>query len=335
MSIDGSRARRRVGRACVRALVVALALVGGNARADGEPDAGSSAASATSVTSVTVHQDGTAGPLDRPLATFFAVGEPLAYVDWLCLGANGDRGPTFEVELSRIAVLDEDGRAVGAFTSGSGNRHRFRAYAAHDGDRPTQRYCTRVLPRAWGDESVRFVATRDAARVTRVAFAWDGDARGCEGSRSCGSLTPRFTGFTYGAAATRFTFGSLGFYRTAELDDGVLRGGVTRFRAAAMLPLLYITAGSPTALRLSAQAGIALPLTLASTSSAGGGGSALGIGVGSYWAQCLELRTPVAPNVCVGAQIDGAVEGALRGGALDDVRPRLLFSWFVALGLGH
>jgi len=65
------------------------------------------------------------------------------------------------------------------------------------------------------------------------------------------------------------------------------------------------------------------------------GGSALGIGVGSYWAQCLELRTPVAPHVCVGAQIDGAVEGALRGGALDDVRPRLLFAWFVALGLGR
>ena len=106
---------------------------------------------------------------------------------------------------------------------------------------------------------------------------------------------------------------------------------MTRFRAAAFVPLLYITAGSPTALRFSAQAGLALPLTIAST-EVDGGGSALGTGLGAYWAQCIELRTLVAPSLCLGAEIDGAVEGALRGGALDDVRPRVLFAWYVALG---
>jgi hypothetical protein len=64
------------------------------------------------------------------------------------------------------------------------------------------------------------------------------------------------------------------------------------------------------------------------------GGSAIGSGIGAYWAQCLELRTTVAPSLCLGAEIDGAVEGALRGGSLDDVRPRMLFAWYVALGLG-
>ena len=172
------------------------------------------------------------------------------------------------------------------------------------------------------------------AGVRRVIFALDGDSRGCSGTQPCGALVPRFTGFAYGAAAARFTYGALGFWRTAELRGGELDGGVTRLRAAAFLPLLYITAGSPTSLRLTAQAGVALPITIASTELRQGG-SAVGTGIGAYWAQCLELRAPVAPNVCIGAELDGAVEGALRGGALDDVRPRLLFAWFVALGLGR
>jgi len=168
---------------------------------------------------------------------------------------------------------------------------------------------------------VRFVTTRDASQVSRVVFGLDGDSRGCRGTRACGELAARFTGFSYGAAATRFTYASVGFWRGAELEHGALEGGVTRFRVAAFVPLLSITAGSPTSVRLSAQAGVALPITVASTELRDGG-SALGAGMGAYWAQCLELRTLVAPNLCVGAEVDGAVEGAQRGGALHDVRPR-------------
>jgi hypothetical protein len=170
--------------------------------------------------------------------------------------------------------------------------------------------------------------------VTRVTFAVDGDSRGCSSASPCGSLEPRFSGFAYGSAAARFAYGAVGFWRTAELRDGALDGGVTRLRAAAFVPLLHISVGSPTALRLSAQAGIALPFTIASTELREGG-SAIGTGIGAYWAQCLELRTNVAPTLCLGAEIDGAVEGALRSGSLDDVRPRMLFAWYVALGLGR
>ena len=282
--------------------------------------------------SVTIHSNGTGGPLTTSLPSFFTLGDPLAFVDWLCLGTDGDLGPTLDMELARLTVQDDDGNAIGHFASQSGAHHRFRAF--HDvpaAGVSKFRYCTRVLPRAWSEESVRFVTTRDASRISRATFALDGDSRGCEAAQPCGALPPRFTGFAYGSASARFTYGALGFWRGANLEGGTLGRGVTRFRAAAFVPLLYITAGSPTALRFSAQAGLALPLTIAST-EVDGGGSALGTGLGAYWAQCIELRTLVAPSLCLGAEIDGAVEGALRGGALDDVRPRVLFAWYVALG---
>ena len=300
------------------ACIVALVTVSVRAAADVAP------------TSVTLHADGTDGPAAASLGRFFTQGEPLAYVDWLCLGTDADVGPWLDLELTRLGVLDEDGEPIGHFTSQSGLRHRFRQFHGA----ATYRYCTRVLPRAWRDDAVRFVVTRDASRVTRVTLAFDGDSRGCSGALPCGSLAPRLTGFAYGTAAARFTYGALGFWRTAELRGGDLDGGVTRFRAAAVVPLLHISAGSPTSLRLSAQAGIALPITLASTELREGG-SALGAGIGAYWAQCLELRTPVAPKVCIGVEVDGAVEGALRKGSLDDVRPRMIFAWYVALGLGR
>jgi hypothetical protein len=306
-----------VALACVLA-VLALLTSTASARAEGEP------------ASIAVHSDGTDGPLAPALTRFFTTGEPLAYVDWLCLGTEADVGPFLDLELARLTALDQDGAVLGHFTTQSGARHRFRPFHGASG----HRYCTRVLPRAWTDDSVRFVAARDAARVTRVTFALDGDSRGCRGGGPCGALAPRLTGFAYGSAAARFTYGSLGFWRSAELDGGELGIGVTRLRAAAFVPLLYITAGSPTSLRFSVQAGVALPVTIASTELRDGG-SALGTGIGAYWAQCLELRTPVAPNLCAGAEIDGAVEGALRGGALDDVRPRMIFAWYVALGLGR
>ena len=286
---------------------------------------------------VTVHGDGNDTPLPAAIERFFTQGEPLAYVDWLCLATDADVGPSLDLELARLTVLAEDGDVVGHFASRSGLRHRFRPFHVV----PTvasaavrYRYCTRILPRAWTDDSVRFVATRDASRVTRVTFAVDGDSHGCSSAMPCGSLEPRLTGFAYGSAAARFSYGTLGFWRTAELRGGALDGGVTRLRAAAFVPLLHISAGSPTALRFSAQAGLALPFTIASTELREGG-SAIGSGIGAYWAQCMELRTPVAPNLCLGAEIDGAVEGALRGGSLDDVRPRMLLAWYVALGLGR
>ncbi len=294
------------------------------------------AAAEVAPTAVAVHADGKDGPLSAALGRFFTQGEPLAYVDWLCLGTEADVGPSLDLELARLTVLADDGDVLGHFTSRSGLRHRFRPFHVA----PTvpsaavrYRYCTRVLPRAWTEDSVRFVATRDASRVARVTFAIDGDSRGCNSALPCGSLEPRLTGFAYGSSAARFTYGAVGFWRTAELRSGSLDGGVTRLRAAAFVPLLHISAGSPTALRLSAQAGIALPLTIASTELREGG-SAIGTGIGAYWAQCLELRTAVVPSLCLGAEIDGAVEGALRGGSLDDVRPRMLFAWYVALGLG-
>lgn len=294
------------------------------------------AAAEVAPSSVTVHADGKDGPLPAALGRFFTQGEPLAYVDWLCVGTDADVGPSLDLELARLTVLADDGDVLGHFASQSGLRHRFRPFhvaPSVSNAAVKYRYCTRVLPRAWTEDSVRFVATHDASRVTRVTFAVDGDSRGCNSARPCGSLEPRFTGFAYGSGAARFTYGALGFWRTAELRGGALDGGVTRLRAAAFVPLLHISAGSPSALRLSAQAGIALPLTIASTELREGG-SAIGTGIGVYWAQCLELRTTVAPSLCLGAEIDGAVEGALRGGSLDDVRPRMLFAWYVALGLG-
>jgi hypothetical protein len=285
-------------------------------------------------TAVSVYNDGPAGP-GRQLATFFTNGEPLAYVDWLCLDADHDEGAELDVALARISVLDEDGTPLGHFTSASGLQHRFRAFPVAPGDGVARaRYCTRVLPRAWSDDAVRFVLEhdRDASRTTRVVFTLDADVRGCNG-HACGALTPRFTGFTYGASAARFSYGSIGFWRGSSIEHGGLGEGVTRLRVAAFVPLLYITAGSPSSLRLSAQAGLALPITLASTALEGGG-SALGAGAGAYWAQCVDLRVTLAPRLCLGAEIDGAAEGALRGGALDDVRPHAIVSWFVALGIG-
>lgn len=289
----------------------------------------------TEPSSMTVHSDGGGVPLAASLPSFFTLGDPLAFVDWLCLGTDSDLGPSLDMDLARLTVQDEDGNAVGRFASQSGAHHRFRPYH-HAGAEGvvTFRYCTRVLPRAWSEESVRIVTTRDASRLSRATFALDGDSRGCRQAQPCGALTPRLTGFAYGSASARFTYGALGFWQSAELEGGTLGRGVTRFRAAAFVPLLYLSAGSPTALRVSAQAGLALPITIAST-DVEGGGSALGAGLGAYWAQCFELRTPVAPSLCLGAQIDGAVEGALRGGALDDVRPRIIFAWYVALGAGR
>lgn len=286
-----------------------------------------------SPTRITVHHDGAEGPLPAPLTRFFTLGEPMAYVDWLCLETDRDRGSSVELPLARLSVLDDDGVPVGRWRSASGATHRFRAFHVALGNGATRyRYCTRVLPRGWGEDSVRFVATRDASRITAVAFAIDGDARGCEGV-SCGVLAPRLAGFTYGATAASYGYVGIGAWSSAELVSGGLGLGVTRLRVSGALPLLYIAAGFPKSVRLSAQAGLAFPLTFAST-PVEGGGSAIGPGLGAYWAQCLDLRTPIAPRLCLGAEVDATIEGVLRGGALDDVRPRLLFSWYVALGAG-
>lgn len=150
---------------------------------------------------------------------------------------DADVGPFLDLELARFAVLDQEGARLGQFISRSGARHRFRPFHATSG----HRYCTRVLPRAWADDSVRFAAARDGARVTRVTFALDGDSRGCRGSEPCGALAPRLTGFAYGAAAARFTYGSLGFWRTAELDGAELGGP----SPASAPPRSYLSSTSP------------------------------------------------------------------------------------------
>lgn len=281
---------------------------------------------------VTVNHDGAEGPSPQPITQFFTVGEPLAYVDWLCLESERDLGAEVVVRLSRITALDESGVALGGFTSASGADHAFSAHHVPIGNGLSRyRYCTRVLPREWRADAVRFAAEHDASRVTGVSFAVDGDSR-CAGAE-CGRLAPRLTGFTYGASAAAFSQATFGFWQSAELSSAGLGPGVTRFRLGASVPLLYITVGWPKSLRLAAHAGFTFPVTVAS-SALEGGGSALGAAVGAYWAQCLELRAPLVPRVCLGAEVDAALEGAMRGGALDDVRPRALFSWFLALGLG-
>ncbi|CAN5171767.1 hypothetical protein BH09MYX1_BH09MYX1_08780 [soil metagenome] len=291
------------------------------------------AAASETPTRITVHHDGSADPAVDAISRFFTLGEPMAYVDWLCLETNGDRGDAIELELARISVLDENGLKLGELTSASGTHHQFRAFHHALGNGAMRyRYCTRVLPRAWGEDSVRFVATGDASRTTRLIFAIDGDSRGC-GGVTCGALEPKLAGFTYGSAAAAFSYGALGFWQSAELDAKGLGAGITRLRVTAFVPLLYIAAGFPKSVRLAAQAGFAFPITIAS-SMLEGGGSAIGTAIGAYWAQCLELRTAVVPRLCLGAEVDAALEGALRGGALDDVRPRLVFSWYLALGAG-
>ncbi len=292
--------------------------------------ASSPAYAAVAPVRVTAHHDGSNGPTVEPIHRFFTLGEPLAYVDWLCLETDRDLGATIEEELARFSVVDESGMRLGAFTSASGARHVFRAYHVALGNGATRfRYCTRVLPRAWTEESLRFVAERDATRTTGLAFAVDGDTR-CNGV-ACGTLEPKWAGFTYGASATRFSWAGAGFWPSTELVGGSFSANATRFRVAAFVPLLYIAAGHPKVVRLSAQAGLALPLTLASTAK--DGGSALGTAVGAYWAQCLELRLPVTPQLCLGTEIDAAVEGVVRSGALDDLQPRLVMSWWLALGI--
>ena len=278
---------------------------------------------------VTAHHDGAAGPTVEPIRRFFTLGEPMAYVDWLCLETDRDLGATLDEELSRFTVADESGVRLGHFASASGAHHVFHAFHVPLGNGATRfRYCTRVLPRAWREDAIRFVPERDATRTTGLAFAVDGDTR-CNGI-ACGVLEPKWAGFTYGSAAARFAWAGLGFWPSTDLDGGSFAVTATRFRVAGFVPLLYIGAGHPKSVRLSAQAGFAFPLTVASTVLSGG--SALGTAVGAYWAQCLELRLPVVPQLCIGAEVDGAVEGVLRAGALDDVRPRLVLSWWVALG---
>jgi hypothetical protein len=288
------------------------------------------AGASTAPIRVTAHHDGDSGPTTEPIRRFFTLGEPMAYVDWLCLETDRDLGASVEEELARFTVVDEAGVRLGHFTSASGARHFFRAFHVALGNGVVRhRYCTRVLPRAWREDAVRFVAERDATRTTELAFAVDGDTR-CNGV-ACGVLEPKWAGFTYGATAARFSWAGAGFWPSTELTGGTFAVNATRFRIGAFVPLLYVAAGHPKVVRLSAQAGFAFPITLASTPS--NGGSALGTAAGAYWAQCLEVRLPIAPQLCLGAEVDAAVEGVVRNGALDDVQPRLLLSWWLALGI--
>ena len=287
-------------------------------------------------TSISVRHDGkVSGPSGDALAHFGPLGDPFAYIDWLCLESADDLGPSVSVDLRDVSVVG-DGRVVGGFASASGDAHELRAYRLA-GDAGPRAYCAHIRPRAYDVDTVRFVALADTHRLSRLQFAYRGDTRGCVAPRDgaatdCGSLSPAFGSFTYGGTATSFAYVALS--RAASMNLGEQSAAdVTRLRLSGFLPLLYIGAGSPTSLHLSAEAGFALPVTLSSTTTRGG--RLLGFGFGPYWAQCLNLRTAVAPRVCAGVELDAVLEGVTTpSGAFDGLAPHVVASWFVSVGVG-
>ena len=299
-----------------------------------------SLASATEPLAITVRQDSYASGPSTQLTHFGVLGEPLAYIDWLCVETPTDLGEARVFDLRDISLIGDDGQRVGRFVSASGNAHSFRAFHHNTRDGHVYQYCAHIRPNEWATDTIRFVALGDTRRLTELDFAWSGDTSGCVSKTgepiACGALTPKATGFAYGPAA--LSHGWLGLARAESSywgESGSALGvGVARLRLSAYLPLLYLAVGSNRTLAFSAEAGFAIPWTIASTTSPGGG-SLMGFGFGPYWAQCLVLRSTVAPRICGGVEIDGVLEGSMKsGGPLDELAPHAVASWFVSVGLG-
>jgi hypothetical protein len=297
------------------------------------------AASPDEPLAITLRHDSASGPAGE-VTHFGQLGEPLAYTDWLCIEAPSDRGDSLTLDLRDISVMGDEGQRVGRFVSAGGNLHTFRAYPLGQGAERFYEYCAHIRPSAWSTDTLRFVPESDAHRLVRLDFAWRGDTAGCAAAgserRGCGSLTPNAGGFAYGGAAVLYFWLGVSRAQSSYLGEGgaALGPGITRLRLAAYWPLLYLSFGTMRTFAISAEAGFALPVTVASTAAPAGGG-VVGFGFGPYWAQCLSIRAPVAPRICAGAELDGAIEGATTTrSALDDLALHAVASWFVSVGVG-
>lgn len=293
------------------------------------------------VLALSFHQDAhDGGPQPVVYNRFSVAGHALAYLDWLCVEVDRELGPSWTVSLADLGVLDGDGRELGSFQSASGLRHNLRAYVHTVEGVAHRRYCTRILPREDREDAVRFVPAPNVPRTyDRLELTWRKDRRGCRSSegqgKNCGSLRPALGSFTFGHPAMEYSHLSLGRWQSTELTLSGATNDAARLRIAGMMPLLMITAFAPVGLQLSAEAGFMVPFTVGhhANTSLTVSADTLGIGLGTYWAQCLNLRGPITPKLCVGASLELVAEGALNNPTVP-FGPHVLAGWFVTLGAG-
>ncbi len=286
----------------------------------------------TTTRSLSLHHDGPKGPVVAPLGRFGTLGEPLAYMDWLCVGVSSDLGPTLSVRLTDLDVTNERGERLGSFVSKSGTWHELRAFhvRAASGTPEVFRYCTPVRPREDSETSVRFVADdAHTKRLEKVVLGIRGERNGCEDPNgrpsACGELSPTRATFTYGASATAFSSIAVAYARAADLTGPAIG---TQARVLLQMPLLVVSAGSTRHFALELDAGVSIPLVLAATDARPG------FGLGAFWSQCLVARFAVVPRACVGVSLDAMVDGRVTGSRIEDPAPRAVGSWFVSLGFG-
>lgn len=289
-------------------------------------------AAQTAPRGLSLHHDEKTSPASAPLTRFGTLGEPLAYMDWLCIRVAGDLGATLSVRLADLDVTNERGERLGNFVSKSGTSHELRAFHVRATPESPEvfRYCTPVRPREDSEASVRFVADdAHTKRLEKVVLGIRGERNGCEDangqSAACGELLPTRATFTYGASATAFSSISMAYARAADLSGPAIG---TQARALLQMPLLVVSAGSTRHFALELDAGVSIPLVLAATDARPG------FGLGAFWSQCLVARFAVVPRACIGVSLDAMVDARVVGSRIEDPAPRAVGSWFVSLGFG-
>lgn len=298
-----------------------------------------SMASANEPLAITLRQDSSDSGPSEPIKHFGALGEPIHVGDWLCVETPSDLGEALVIDLRDVSVTGDEGQRVGRFVSASGNIHSFRAFHRNTRDGRLYQYCAHIRPHEWATDTIRFVDESDTHRLAWLEFAWNGDTSGCASKSGepvgCGTLTPSVGGFAYGSTAMSYWWLGLSRAQSSYFGEstGALGLGITRLRLSAYLPLLYLSVGSTKTLALSTEAGVALPWTIASTTSLTGG-SLMGLGIGPYAAECVVLRSVIAPRICGGVELDGVLEGSMKAGPLDELAPHAVASWFLSFGLG-
>ncbi len=286
-------------------------------------------AAQTAPRGISLHHDGQGGPTGAPLERFGTLGEPFAYMDWLCVGVSSDVGPTLALHLADLDVTNEHGERLGAFVSRSGTTHELRAFHEAGPLGPRYRYCAPLRPREDSVSSVRFAAEASRTkRLEKVVLGVRGDRQGCEGdsgSTACGELLPTRATFTYGANATSFSSVSMAYARAVDLSGPAVG---TQARVLLQMPLLVVSAGSTRHLAVELDAGLAIPLVLA------GADARSGFGLGAFWSQCVVARFAVVPRLCIGVSLDAMVDARMTGSRIEDTAARAMGAWFVSLGFG-
>ncbi len=288
--------------------------------------------------SIALHHDVHAAPGDDPIDRFGVTGEPLAYMDWLCVTFDRDAGRDVELDLDEISARDELGRPLGRFVAGSGRFHRFTKFPL----RGTHRYCARIRNDHRRVDAVQFAPDASAPwRYSRVVFAWRGDTSGCarNGTREhCGELRPALASFAYAGAAIQYAHLDVGRWQTSTVD--VNRGlvdPIARYRVTGFLPLWLTAIGSPAGFQSVLETGLDLPITFASEGAFGNGTvprSYVGFGLGLYLAQCVAVRAAVTPRICAGLDAELVVDAVIQSGIVTATEPRFIGGWFVSIGAG-